>query len=94
MSTQEITRILSERFTPIALEVVDESYKHVGHPETLRSGHGCFDVEIVSPAFEGQSLLQRHRAVYAALGMGGNDIHGLTVRAHTPAEWERRHGTA
>lgn len=94
MDENEIRRILAERFAPETLEVVDESYKHVGHPETMRSGHGLFDVEIVSSAFAGQPLLQRHRAIYAALGMGGNNIHGLTVRAHTPAEWARRHRAA
>ena len=52
------------------------------------SGDGThFEAVVVSPAFAGKSLLERHRLVYATLGerMGG-DIHALSIRAFTPAE--------
>jgi BolA protein len=77
---------LSQAFAPVALEVFDDSHKHVG-PAGARDGRGHFTVEIVSDAFAGLSPLARHRAVYAALGgMMDNDIHALVIRAREPVE--------
>ena len=71
---------------PSALEVIDESHRHVGH-EGARDGRGHFAVEIVSEAFAGLAPLARHRRVYEALGtMMQTDIHALSIRARTPAE--------
>jgi BolA protein len=78
--------LLEAAFAPVALEVVDDSSRHIGHAGA-RDGLGHFTVDIVSEAFAGQSPLARHRAVYAALGgMMTTDIHALAIRAQTPAE--------
>ncbi len=56
--------------------------------EVRVSGDGThFEAVVVSPAFAGKSLLERHRLVYATLGqrMGG-DIHALSIRAFSPEE--------
>ncbi|GAB2832625.1 BolA family transcriptional regulator [Comamonas piscis] len=44
---------------------------------------------IVSPAFEGKRLIQRHQLVYATLGqkMHTDEVHALSMKTHTPAEW-------
>ncbi|NIM42573.1 MAG: BolA/IbaG family iron-sulfur metabolism protein [Hydrogenophaga sp.] len=44
---------------------------------------------IVSPAFEGKRLIQRHQAVYATLGnrMQTDEVHALSMQTLTPAEW-------
>ena len=43
---------------------------------------------IVSPEFEGQNLVQRHRKVYEAMGeLMKHEIHALSMKTHTPAEW-------
>ncbi len=44
---------------------------------------------IVSPAFEGLRAIARHQKVYAALGqrMATNEVHALSMRTLTPAEW-------
>ena len=46
---------------------------------------------IVSPAFEGRRLLQRHQLVYATLGarMHTDEVHALSMKTLTPQEWER-----
>jgi len=42
---------------------------------------------VVSPAFEGVSLVDRHEMVYDALGEHmTTDIHALEIRAQTPGE--------
>jgi acid stress-induced BolA-like protein IbaG/YrbA len=44
---------------------------------------------IVSPAFEGKRLIQRHQQVYATLGsrMHTDEVHALSMKTYTPAEW-------
>ena len=44
---------------------------------------------IVSSAFEGQRLIQRHQRVYATLGkrLQTNEVHALSMKTFTPAEW-------
>ncbi len=78
--------LLMEAFTPLALKVIDDSHKHVGHAGA-RDGRGHFTVEIVSDAFTGMATLARHRAIYTALGqMMTTDIHALSIKAGTPAD--------
>jgi BolA family transcriptional regulator, general stress-responsive regulator len=78
---EAIRTALAAAFEPVELEVVDESHLHAGH-EGARDGRGHFRVRVVSAAFEGMSVLQRHRAVYAALGtLMETDIHALAIRA-------------
>jgi len=78
---------LRERFRPVHLEVVDESYLHAGHAGA-RSGAGHFRVVIVSECFEGVSRLERQRLVYAALSEEmGPEIHALSMAALAPGEW-------
>jgi BolA protein len=77
---------LTEAFTPLQLEVADESHKHVGHAGA-RGGGGHFSVYLISPAFTGKTLIQRHRMVYEALGDAMNqDIHAVSIKALAPDE--------
>ena len=77
---------LTSQFAPLSIEVIDESHKHVGH-EGARDGRGHFAVRIVSSAFEGVTLLARHRLVYDALGtLMHTDIHALSLKAQAPSE--------
>ncbi|NOY62797.1 MAG: BolA family transcriptional regulator [Gammaproteobacteria bacterium] len=82
---QLIKSALDEALSPQQLKITDDSHLHAGHAGAQRGGH--FTVFIVAEAFVGKSLLQRHRAVYAALDtlMDGT-IHALSIQAHTPQE--------
>lgn len=43
---------------------------------------------VVSPAFAGESLVDRHQLVYDALGdLMTDEIHALEVETYTPEEW-------
>jgi BolA protein len=45
---------------------------------------------VVSPSFEGVSLVDRHRRVHELLRdelAGG--VHALSIRALTPSQWEK-----
>jgi acid stress-induced BolA-like protein IbaG/YrbA len=45
---------------------------------------------VVSAAFEGQRLIQRHQKVYATLGdkMANDEVHALSMKTFTPVEWK------
>lgn len=89
INAQRITMIrerLTTALSPALLDIIDESHKHAGHAGA-RQGGGHFIVKIVSPAFTGQGLLQRHRLVYEALGDAMHkEIHALSIQAYTPQE--------
>ena len=47
-----------------------------------------FEALIVSEAFAGLSRVARHQLIYRALGdKMKSDIHALSMRTLTPAEW-------
>lgn len=82
--TQEITQRL-QTFTPLSLTIIDESAMHAGHSGNNGGGH--FKLTIVSAAFLAQSMVARHRSIYAALtDLIPQRIHALSITALTPAE--------
>lgn len=89
MTTERVDFIknrLTDVFSPVTLEIIDESAKHAGHAGA-RSGGGHFLVNIVSDAFQDKNLIQRHRLIYEALGDAmQSEIHALSIKANTPAE--------
>lgn len=45
---------------------------------------------VVSPAFEGESLVSQHEMVYDALGDHmTTDIHALELKTYTPEEYDQ-----
>lgn len=71
---------------PSILNLKDESHHHAGHPGA-KSGGGHYILYIVSPKFQGQSMVQRHRLIYDALGdLMKSEIHALSITAKTPEE--------
>lgn len=54
-----------------------------------------FFATIVSEAFAGRSRIARHQQVYAALGDKMREqIHALSMKTLTPAEWAAQHAAA
>lgn len=83
----EIDQRLRAALAPEALVVVNDSARHAGHMGDDGSGESHFTVRIVASAFEGQSRLQRQRAVNEALADLLRDrIHALAIEAKTPGE--------
>ncbi|MGE4608576.1 MAG: BolA family protein [Myxococcota bacterium] len=92
MSEERRVRIekeLRERLAAIHVDVIDESHLHAGHAGS-RDGGGHFRAVVVSTRFEGRTPVQRQRLVYEALGDAmGSEIHALSMRTLTPAQWTR-----
>lgn len=73
---------------PTHLELIDDEKDHAGH---RHEGGGHFTVIVVSPQFVSQSLVQRHRMVFAAVGdLMQTSIHALSIRAYTPEEFSTK----
>jgi len=78
--TEEIETRLRAAFDPRELEVIDESERHRGHAGYREGGESHFRVRLRADGFAGQSRLQRHRAVHAALGADlVGRIHALAL---------------
>mmetsp|Transcript_15520 Transcript_15520/g.43588 ORF Transcript_15520/g.43588 Transcript_15520/m.43588 type:complete len:320 (+) Transcript_15520:37-996(+) len=71
---------------PTSLELTDNSHQHAGHAGNDMDGESHFELEIVAEAFEGLSLVKRHKLVYMTLSGIMDEIHALQIRADTPQE--------
>ena len=80
MDPSKITRLIEAGFDDAVVKVSSDDNTH-------------FEAVIVAREFDGKSLLARHQLVYQTLGtLVGNEIHALSIRAHTPDEWQRQQG--
>lgn len=74
---------------PAHLEVLNQSGMHSVPP----GSETHFKVVIVSPVFEGEPLVARHRRVHALLAAElAAGVHALSIEALTPAQWRARGG--
>jgi BolA protein len=82
---------LTSAFTPVALEIEDQSARHAGHGGAVRAdgsrGETHFHVRLVSSLFQGLSRVERQRRVHAALKdeLEG-PVHALSLTLLTPPE--------
>jgi len=82
-----IRKKLTASLSPESLEIIDRSQEHAGH-EGAKAGGGHFDIIIVTEVFNDMNTVQRHRAIYDALGDAmKSEIHALSIRAYTPEEF-------
>ena len=57
----------------------------------MTGGGDHFEALVVSESFEGKSLIERHQAVYAALGDAMRAaVHALTLKTLTPSQYDQR----
>ena len=68
----------------IHLEVVDESPNHGGYDGSVSH----VKIIIVSDEFSDQSLINRHKLVYKAMGDLVAQIHAISIVSKTSDQWE------
>jgi BolA protein len=67
--------------------VIDESHLHEGHKGHRHGGETHFRINIVSPAFDGKSRVERHRMINTLLtDEFAGRLHALAIKAQTPSE--------
>jgi len=88
---EQIEQSLTQAFSPLHLEVVDESHMH-SVPEGAQSH---FKVTLVSENFRGEKLIARQRAVNRLLAdQFASGLHALALHTWTPEEWFEKGGNA
>lgn len=88
---ERIEEQLKLAFSPLHLEVTDESHMH-SVPEGAESH---FKVVAVSERFAEHNLLSRHRMVNGELKVElESGLHALALHTWTPDEWFKKGGKA
>lgn len=76
MDPVEIADLIEAGFADAIVKVASDDNTH-------------FEALVVASEFEGKRPLARHQLIYKCLGnLVGNEIHALSIRALTPAEWQ------
>ncbi len=80
MDPTDITQLIEAGFDDALVKVMSDDNTH-------------FEALVVAAEFEGKRPIARHQLVYKCLGsLVGNEIHALSIRALTPAEWQAAGG--
>lgn len=80
MDPADITRMIEAGFDNATVRVMSDDNTH-------------FEAVIVASEFEGLRQIARHQRVYQTLGsLVGNEIHALSLKTLTPAEFEEQAG--
>ena len=75
MNPAEISKLIQDGLPCAEVRIVSDDNTH-------------FEALVISDAFAGKRPLARHQMVYQCLGsLMGNEIHALSIRAHTCEEW-------
>lgn len=58
---------------------------------TVTGDGSHFQAVVVSPVFEGKSLLQKQKMVFATVNehITSGALHAFSIKAYTPEEWEK-----
>lgn len=84
------TKIAAD-LSPSVLEVLNESDRHNVPP----GSESHFKITVVSDAFGGRSLIDRHRMLNQLLAeFLDGPVHAVALHTHTPQEWDARGGSA
>ena len=78
---------LEAAFSPVRLELKDESDRHHGHAGHTGAGESHFDLLIEAKAFAGKARVVRQRMVHQVLAdeLAG-PVHALSIIAKAPGE--------
>ena len=81
MDPSDITKLIEAGFDEAIVKVMSDDNTH-------------FEALVVAAEFEGLRPIARHQLVYQCLGsLVGNEIHALSIKALTPAEWQEAGGS-
>ncbi len=82
MDPAEICKLIEQGLPDASVRVFSDDNTH-------------FEAVIIAPAFAGKRPLARHQLVYQCLGeLMGQEIHAMSIRAHTLEEWQQLESAA
>ena len=75
MNPDEISRLISDGLPGAEVRISSDDNTH-------------YEALVIAGQFEGKTRIARHQLIYGTLGsLMGNEIHAMSIRAHTPGEW-------
>ncbi len=78
---------LTQRLSPVRLEIEDESHRHAGHAGHRPGGETHFRLFIVAAAFAGLSRVARQRLVFDVVKEElAERVHALAMTTLAPGE--------
>ncbi len=83
LTVSQMEERIKQKLKTVLVEVID-----------LRGGDHIQAI-IVSPEFEGKTLVEQHKTIYDIFSdeMKSNEIHALTLKTYSPSQWEKVKGT-
>ena len=62
-----------------------------GVEATIRGDGSHFEAIVIGECFDGKSMVEQQKMVYATLNehITSGAIHAITIKAYTPAQWEK-----
>lgn len=82
---EKITTKLVKAFSPVHLEVINESYRH----KVPKGSETHFKIKIVSSSFDKLSLVERHKQIYSCLDEElKSGVHALAMECHGLEQWK------
>ena len=83
-----ISKKISETISVDFIKIFDYTAQHENH--ATFEGNFHLSMILVSPDFEGMSLIERHQLVYRVVDEYMHDeIHALTMKTYTPEEYRK-----
>jgi BolA protein len=83
---QEIEQLLTAQYSPVLLDVVNESNQH----NVPANSETHFKVVIVSDNFAGVRKVARHQMIYAVLAEQlKGPVHALAIHCYSVDEWQQ-----
>lgn len=74
-----IEQLLTQQLQPQQLQVIDESYAHLGHAGSA-TGASHFAIEIKAEALNNLTKLKQHQKIYEVIGhLIPEEIHALRI---------------
>ncbi len=84
---QKMHDILTGAFTPVYLEIINQSHLHAGHAGDDGSGESHFKITITAASFAGHSRVTCHRMVFDVLKVHLDTLpHAVSLTAHPPQD--------
>ena len=83
-----LTTKLEQAFSPVSLEIINESHLHKGHqPQFDGEGETHFRVRIVAEVFREMSRVERHRSINEVVAPKMQaGLHAIAIEARAPGE--------
>ena len=75
-----------------AAEVKHIIESQISEANVITAGEGCnFEVTVISDVFSGLLPVKRQQLVYKCVNqqIADGSIHALTIKAYTPAQWQK-----